>query len=210
MSTERKPDPEAGGRYLMNLLAEEEAERIENLSDEEFLAERKAKGRDAWPTPSAEELIAKVKARAAREANSASQSAPTNGERAAGAVAAIERVFPATAPVVRLVPKSRTRLVVSLLAAALVVAIVIVAAKGPEIVAAFHPEPSPQEIAAQLRHDAAGLCAQGAWAACSDKLDEAGRLDPAGESDPEVQRLRTDIGRVLHPPQQPKPDKPAP
>ena len=59
----------------MNLFAEAEAERLDNLSDEEFLAERKAKGLDAWPTPSTEELIAKVKARAAREANSAPQAA---------------------------------------------------------------------------------------------------------------------------------------
>jgi hypothetical protein len=236
VSTERKPDPEAGGRYLMKLLAEDEAERIENLRDEEFLAERKAKGRDAWPTPSGEELIAKVKARAAREAQSASPSrdardatsagheAPADGQRRAlngeGNATDADR-FPqasnVVAPVVRLASRSRTRLVVSLLAAALAVAIVVVLTKGPEIVAAFHDdrphepiEPGPQEIAAQLRHDAAGLCAQGAWAACSDKLDEAGRLDPAGESDPDVQHLRTDIARVLHPPQQPQPDRPAP
>jgi hypothetical protein len=86
VSTERKPDPEAGGRYLMNLLAEQEAERIENLSDEEFLAELKATGRDARPVPSAEELIAKVKARAAREANSAPQAAPASGETDIGRV----------------------------------------------------------------------------------------------------------------------------
>lgn len=149
MSTERKPDPDAGGRYLMKLLAEDEAERIESLSDEEFLAELKATGRDAWPTPSAEELIAKVKARAALQANAGPQAAPANGERhASDAVAPIRHV----APVVRLAPRSRTRLVVSLLAAALVVAIFVVLTKGPAIVAHFredHPdepiEPHPPQ-----------------------------------------------------------------
>ncbi len=68
MSTPEKPDPDRGGEYLMKLLAEDEADRIEAMSDEEFLAYRKRKGHDRRPVPTAAELIAKVQARAALQA----------------------------------------------------------------------------------------------------------------------------------------------
>jgi hypothetical protein len=75
-----------------------------------------------------------------------------------------------------------------------VIAIVFALAKRPAIVAFFRgdhahdnigpePPPSSQEVAARLRHDAIGLCEQGARAACKDKLDEAASLDPADEAD---------------------------
>jgi hypothetical protein len=214
MSTHRKIDPDAGGAYLMKLLAEEEAERLDSLTDEEFLAERKAKARDGWPTPSAEELIAKVKTRAAEPARSGARPALRKDERVAFAADPV-------APVERLAPRRR-RTFVTLLAAAILLGVFVVAAKGPAIVALLRgdqehekisPEPpaTPQEVAAKLRHDAIGQCEQGAWGSCKDKLDEARRLDPAGESDPAVQRLRTAIDAVDHPPQEQRDGrKPAP
>jgi hypothetical protein len=67
MTTDDKPDPVRAAMFLANLVADAKAERIESLSDEEFLAERKRKSRDLTPTPSVEEFLEKVKALAARQ-----------------------------------------------------------------------------------------------------------------------------------------------
>jgi hypothetical protein len=47
--------------------------------------------------------------------------------------------------------------------------------------------------AARLRNDARDACAQGQWKKCTDELDDARKLDPAGETRPEVQELRKEI-----------------
>jgi hypothetical protein len=183
VSTPGKPDPDAGARFLAKLLAQDEAERIESLSDEEFLAESKRTGQDAWPTPTTEELLTKVKARAAQQV----QTAPDRAAQAAGREGAV-----------------RSRRVVWLLAAAVVVALLFAIANRPAIVARFHddqgpqdirPEagPTPRERADELRDDALDWCAKGAWATCKTKLDEAAVLDPAGESEPRVQAARATI-----------------
>ena len=57
MSTTRKPDPNAGALFLAKLLAEDEADRIESASDEEFLAEQKRTGRDRLRVPATDELL---------------------------------------------------------------------------------------------------------------------------------------------------------
>jgi hypothetical protein len=57
VSTTRKPDPNAGALFLAKLLAEDEADRIENLSDEESLAAQKRAGR---PMPDAANTVAPV------------------------------------------------------------------------------------------------------------------------------------------------------
>jgi hypothetical protein len=189
VSTPGKPDPDAGARFLAKLLAQDEAERIESLSDEEFLAERKRTGHDAWPTPTTEELLAKVKARAARQV----QTAPESAARAAGREGT-----------------ARSRRVVWLLAAAVVVALLFAIANRPAIVARFHDDPGPQDIrpepgptprerADELRDDALDWCAKGEWATCKTKLDEAAVLDPAGESEPRVQATRANIEKERHP-----------
>jgi hypothetical protein len=49
---------------------------------------------------------------------------------------------------------------------------------------------SPQERAAKLRDEAAEECRLMRWAACEDKLDDARKLDPAGEDQPAVKELR--------------------
>ena len=67
MTTDDKPDPVGAALFFANLAVDAEAERIKSLSDEEFLAERKRKGRDFSRTPSVEEFLEKVKALAARE-----------------------------------------------------------------------------------------------------------------------------------------------
>jgi hypothetical protein len=109
----------------------------------------------------------------------------------------------AVAPVV---PIRRLPRILWLVAAAFVVAIVVAAFKGPEIVAQFRgdkddqdqtPGPADREAAEKLRDDAVGSCEQSAFGACKAKLDEAKRLDPGGESEPRVQKARAAIEKAV-------------
>jgi hypothetical protein len=98
-----------------------------------------------------------------------------------------------------------------LLAAALALGFVFIAvAEGAAIVAYFErpqitpdneraPPPTPHELAEKLHDDAMGHCAVSSWASCKDKLDEAARLDPAGDSEPRVQRAREAIDEAGRP-----------
>lgn len=52
---------------------------------------------------------------------------------------------------------------------------------------------TPRDRAETLRADARDLSDHGQWKACLDRLDEARALDPAGDDDPDVQRLRHDV-----------------
>jgi DNA-directed RNA polymerase specialized sigma24 family protein len=68
------------------------------------------------------------------------------------------------------------------------------------------PQPSPEERAEQLRRDAHDACAAEKWTQCRDDLDDASRLEPAGESRPEVKEMRKAIrdwedGKEGHKPQ---------
>ncbi len=56
------------------------------------------------------------------------------------------------------------------------------------------PPPPSREEAADLRDEAFGLCAQGRWAECEARLDDARDLDPAGEADPRVRAARQSVG----------------
>ena len=61
------------------------------------------------------------------------------------------------------------------------------------------PEATPEERAAELRHDAFEKCDDGHWRDCIDGLDDASRLDPAGDSAPAVQTRRRAAERALAP-----------
>jgi DNA-directed RNA polymerase specialized sigma24 family protein len=63
-------------------------------------------------------------------------------------------------------------------------------------------EPLPLDRARMLRADALRRCDEGAWRACLDGLDEAARLDPAGDAAPEVQAARE---RARRAPESPSP-----
>lgn len=67
-------------------------------------------------------------------------------------------------------------------------------------------EPSPAEQAEVVRVDAQKACAQDDWAACGAKLDQAARLDPAGDGRPGVQQMRKSISDGLR--QDNREDKP--
>jgi hypothetical protein len=55
--------------------------------------------------------------------------------------------------------------------------------------------PSP-EAAALLRTEASEACGQAQWKRCAEKLDEARLLDPDGEAEPRVTRLREAIRKA--------------
>jgi hypothetical protein len=58
-----------------------------------------------------------------------------------------------------------------------------------------HQQP-PEPRAAKLRDDAEAACREGDWRKCENKLNHAQKLDPSGEDDARVQRLRADLGRA--------------
>jgi hypothetical protein len=55
---------------------------------------------------------------------------------------------------------------------------------------------SPELRAPKLRDDAEEACREGDWRKCENKLNHAQRLDPPGETDPRVQKLRADLDRA--------------
>ena len=59
--------------------------------------------------------------------------------------------------------------------------------------APFAPPLPPMERADRLRHDARDACADRDWMKCIEELDDAKKLDPAGEERPEVQEMRQRI-----------------
>jgi hypothetical protein len=196
MTTPKKVDPALGWMFVEGLLAEDEAKRIEKLSEEDLDAEMRQQGKDPARVPSLEQLLAKAKVHAAKleaERPRVAQAVPLEPVR-------LEPVPPR--------PTSR---LVWLLAAALALGVVVVAvARAPEIIAYFRgpqitPDneralpPTPHELAEKLRDDARGHCAVGSWASCKGKLDEAARLDPAGESEPDVLRERAAIEEANRP-----------
>jgi Asp-tRNA(Asn)/Glu-tRNA(Gln) amidotransferase C subunit len=192
MTTPKKVDPALAWMFLEGQLAEEEAKRVEKLSDEELDAEMRQDGMDPARAPSLEQLLAKAKVHAAK----------------------LEAERPRVAQAVPLESETRRRAprgLVWLLAAALALGVGLVAfAEGPAIIAYFErpqitpdnertPAPTPHEVAEKLRDDAMGHCAVASWASCKDKLDEAARLDPAGESETSVQQLRARIDEASRP-----------
>jgi DNA-directed RNA polymerase specialized sigma24 family protein len=58
-----------------------------------------------------------------------------------------------------------------------------------EPAAPLPPEPTPQEVARDLRNDAIRECGAGEWMRCVEDLQRAGEEDPAGARDPKVQEL---------------------
>jgi hypothetical protein len=188
VSPTERPDPVVGALFVANLVADEESARIESLSEEELLAEMQREGEAPPPAMGVEDLLAKVSARAA------GQGRVVGPEPAATAKAP-------TPPEGRVVPLSRRRPRTAWWAAAAASVAAIVGAatlEGPVIVSHFRP-PTPQEKAEGLRDEAIADCARGSWGPCAQRLDEAARLDPAGESAERVQKAREAIAKATHP-----------
>jgi hypothetical protein len=60
-----------------------------------------------------------------------------------------------------------------------------------------HDRQASPERAPKLRDDAEAACREGDWRKCENKLNHAQRLDPSGENDPHVQKLRADLATRL-------------
>jgi hypothetical protein len=189
MSEQKKPTPEELLDALTGEEPDDEAERIASLSDVDLDRELASQGFDPA------EVRATGKALAAKVVQTRKAS---GGEDSRHVVPAPPRNEPR-----RLRPR-RVAWRVALLAAAV---LAILAMGGAGLVTLFHrgeepirpdifdappfrPEPPPEKLAAQLRDEASAACDARLWARCEAKLDEASRLDPAGESDPRVQQLR--------------------
>jgi hypothetical protein len=173
---------------------DEEIERLASLSDAALDEELAAAGLDpAKERAEAEAVVAEL-------------------ER--GVVARRAKQMEAEARVRSLRPPSRRRPLAFWLAAAAVGAM----AAGGLVYALTHPgapptvppvppvpssapteaPPSPQLIAAsELRKRAFAECAASRWDACLARFDDARRLDPAGDSAPEVQAARDEAKRQL-------------
>jgi hypothetical protein len=119
VSTTEKPDPDRAARFFAQLVGDEEAARVQSLSDEELQAEMAREGHSIAEVPSYEALMARVAARAGREG----------------------RTGLPTKPVVPLRRPSRTRLWLLLAAALAVVLVVIAFTYGQDRIA--HPNHVP-------------------------------------------------------------------
>jgi hypothetical protein len=179
--------------FVDDLLAEEEQERIAKLSPEELRAELARRGVDPKRV---NDLVERVLAVAPGGGGVTSQ-APD----AAAKVVSMDRARARrAAPVVWVA-----------VAAAAAVAIGVGTYERQAIEAWFAPprtpepvpeapwrrpvpQPTPEQVAATtLRQEAFTDCAKGYWGLCERKLNEAGRLDPDGESDARVQAARAEI-----------------
>jgi hypothetical protein len=216
MSTPDKPDHARGWRYVEKLLDEEEDERIKNLGDDELRAELRQGSTDAEAEWSADELLARAEAEAAKTPPPAVRAGPEAPPAAGPAQEPPARKIAPVKAVAPVISIRRSR-IAWLLVAVLAIAAVF-ALTRPEIVARFHPDhgnsnpdddqsprPTRHEAADLLRDEALDLCGRAAWVVCKDKLDEAARLDPGGESEPRVQKARADIQSAERPgPKAPK------
>jgi hypothetical protein len=181
VSTHDKPLSPGAARYIVDSVADDEAKRIEGLTGDELRAEIADDGGAPWKPSSTEELLARVKARAAAGRGVVPPAMATDAHR--------ERRDPETEP--------------KLPARALLAGIVT---EAPAIVAHLRGTPTPiasdappeprrpeMQLAERLRDEAIGRCAAGQWAECGAKLDEAKRIDPGGEAQPRVVKARGQI-----------------
>jgi len=186
VSTPDKPDPARGWLHVETLLALDEAERVEKLSDADFEKEMRAKGRDPARVPSTAELLARATERAKKREGSGKAPAPVVALRA-----------------------RRLRPVWWIAATLALLILAVLVTQGAAIIARFKGDSirpdddwqtrprSPHEVAEKTRDEAVRDCEQGLWGLCERKLDDARGIDPGGESEERVQRARRDIASSL-------------
>jgi len=204
-----KNDAARGWLFAEKLLAEELAESVEKLTDEEVDEELRAAGYDPASIPTADEMLERAAARTLEREHAAKA-------QDIRVLSPAERRHTAERP--------QTRTLLLLVAAMFTLFIVVMVEQGPAIVAFFKhhteapigpdnersppspqpPPPTPEERAEVLRNDATLACEDYRWVLCRDKLDEARALDPAGEGSPIVKKERTAIQKGLYPPRDDK------
>jgi hypothetical protein len=170
MSAAGKTDLARDWRLALRI-REEEADRLAQMSDEDF-----AKAMATMPEPSRVPSVEELLARGGREGHE---------------VHAVE------VPVER-APASPW---VWALAAAFALVVAAGIAERDAVVALLrgeHPSQhdgklTPSQRAEMARAEARKACDRTDWATCGGKLDEAEKLDPAGETSPGVQEMRKAI-----------------
>jgi hypothetical protein len=182
--------------FVRDLLADEDQERIAELAPDALRAEMRERG---LAPARAHRLVEHVLAEGAAPAPSGEKNAPLRVVQGLQ-----ERFREREAP--------RVRVVWWAVAAAAAIAIAVGAIARPAIVASRSPvrppppvptappSPSPEPRAATLRKEAAAACAQGDFGPCEQRLDEAQRIDPAGENDVRVREARASIRKAKTPP----------
>lgn len=191
MSPADKPDHARGWRYAQRLMDEEDDQRLKALTDAQLSAEVDAEespAGEAGPEWSAEAMFARAQDELAKT-------------RAAAVPAASVAEPPVAAPVkvAPVVPIRRrwVSITLSLAACVLIFFIADVAIQRffPDEIVANPPRLTPEQAEAHKKADAmrdrAALeCAEAKWALCAATLDEAEHLDPVGEVELRVEKMR--------------------
>jgi hypothetical protein len=133
-------------------------------------------------------LPAKVAAAAATAASS------TTGPEAPGAPPEPAPPAPKLAPVV---PIRRPWRLVAFSVAACVALFLMVKAAQPPPPVGHPPAPTDRDLAEVGRDIAEARCTLKDWATCKANLDDAAKIDPDGESEPRVQKMRGEIAAAM-------------
>ena len=192
MSEQGKNDSARGWLYIQKLIEEADDERVAKLSDDELRAELETAGAMPAGEWDPDELVDMAAARAAQqEAAPEGSVAKEANETTASVVTAAPAPAPAAPKFAPVVPIRRRWVPLALAAAAgFVLVMFIKMAIPPPPVASV---PSDRDIAEGHRNAAEEVCAAKMWARCKAGLDEAAKLDPKGESEPRVQKMRGEV-----------------
>jgi hypothetical protein len=197
-----KGDPARAWRYAEKLLDEEDDERLAKMTDEEVFAELDAEfGPPTGNEPTAEQMIAKMEARAAKpKPDPKPELTLANAQPAEPEPEAIpQRVRPLW---------RRPRVVVpAALALAAGVFLAIHAFTRPPRIGPDVLLPG-EEQAINLRNDALQACNEADWPKCLDDLDRARALDPTGDATSGIRGLRAMAEQGIR--DTPPPTRPAP
>lgn len=204
--------------FVHDLLAEEDADALAELTPDARHAEMRAQGLD----PSrARALLERILAE--REQILAEREHLEEHERIATerppASAEPERAAPVrvvqASDVVEALPRRRAPWLALAIAASIAMAAGAVARPAivawlapkppvptPSLPVPAPPSPSPEQMAADLRRNALTACAEQDFAACESGLDRAKEIDPAGEGDVHIKEARDAIREAKTPPRE--------
>jgi hypothetical protein len=218
MSEPRKLEPHEAYDVLERIAMRDEAERIAALDEAGLARELAGAGRTLeGERAKGQALVERLRSRAG-PALAVAVAAAAQSERQIEPAPDSERFDPRarTPSGFRARSQSRRSTIVWLLAAALAMVGAVAFVERDAIVARFKPQPvpiepvpseemtpprpSPEEAAVALRHDATQTCREMNLELCERQLDEAKKLDPAGENTPAVMSLRTFIYMKRLPP----------
>jgi len=205
VTTPKDEQASRGERFLGKLL-DEDAGKLDVASDAEVERQMVAAGVKAGAVPTLDELMARADERARGEQHG-DENHPTRRSVGSG-------------PRRLTVPPKRRWSPVNVAATVAVVAVataVVVANRGAIFGTATdttiraddgYPQgrpkpPPPSDQATPVRQKAFATCAAGSYAMCSALLDEGKRIDPAGESAPEVVAARKTIAAAKATPEVP-------